>query len=76
MMTSTSSTPSDLRHLLEQAAVMARGGDYTGAVARAKSVVRAAAGTELEAEAALALARFEAGERAWRAAIDARLASS
>lgn len=72
---STRTTLADVRALLEQAAVFARGGDHTGAVARAKAAVRAAAGTDAHDEALLSLARFEAGERAWREAVEARRAA-
>lgn len=78
MTTPTMTTPTTLyetRALLEHAAAFARAGDHTGAVARAKSAVRAALGTEAREEASLALARFEGGERDWRDEVHARRAA-
>ncbi|MBX3258270.1 MAG: hypothetical protein KF782_01015 [Labilithrix sp.] len=67
-------TAFDIRDRLEQAAVFARNGDFTAAVARAKGAVRASRDEESRAEAALTLERLEAAERAWRASIEARAA--
>jgi hypothetical protein len=62
----------NVRNLLEEAAVFARAGDMTAAVARARDAVRASNDDASRDEATLALARFEAAERAWRSEIDAR----
>jgi hypothetical protein len=69
------STALDIRNRLEEAAVFARAGDLTSAVAHARVAVRDASDSDSRAEASLALERFETRERAWRAEVDARMAT-
>jgi hypothetical protein len=67
-------TAFEVRNLLERAAVFARGGDFTAAVTHAKAALHVARDEDSRAEARLTLQRFEAEERAWRSAIEARAA--
>lgn len=61
-----------IRSILEDAAVFARAADPQSAVARAKDALRLARDEDARAEAILMLERFEAEERAWFAANEAR----
>jgi len=69
------STDLDIRDRLEEAAAFARAGDITSAVAHARVAVRDASDGACRAEASLALERFESRERAWRAEVEARMAT-
>jgi hypothetical protein len=72
---SNANTATEIRDRLEEAAVFARAGDLTAAVARARAAVHDASDDASRAEASLALERLESEERAQRAEIDARQAA-
>ncbi|MCL2449453.1 MAG: hypothetical protein FWD17_10940 [Polyangiaceae bacterium] len=69
------SGPTETRERLEEAAVFARAGDLTAAVARARAAVDEASDESSRAEAMLALERLEADEHAQRASVEARQAA-
>jgi hypothetical protein len=62
----------EVRDLIEQAAVFARAGAPSEATARARLAVARATDPDSYEEATAALERFEADERRWREAIEAR----
>jgi hypothetical protein len=64
----------DVHRLLEEAAVLERAGDETGAISRLRLAERLAAG-ELADDVALALDRVRAHEREWRAEVARREAA-